>query len=274
MTTKEQLFSQLESAGIKRNDVLLVHSSMKAFGRFKGNMDELIDAFCEYLSDGLFILPTHTWDSVNKRNLLFDKKSAVPCVGLLPKTAVKRKDGVRSSNPTHSVVVFGKEKEKFIQGEELISTPTPRNGCYGKLIDYDGAILLLGVGHNRNTFLHCLEETANLPYRLSNTTTPFIDLDEKKTPHPMKIIHCPYCKDVSAHYPDLSPLLSQGADTYCTIGEAPSIVCRAKRASELLLPVMIEAKTVGSDYLLPDAHKKYVKRLARDPLFRFVQSRK
>ena len=89
----------------------------------------------------------------------------------------------------------------------------------------------------------------------------------------MKTIYCPYCRDVSTHYPKLQPLLAQGADTYCTIGQAPSIVCRAKRASEILLPVMTEANQNGSDYLLPDAHAQYVKRLS-NPIFRFFESLK
>ena len=275
MITKKDLFLQLEDAGVKHDDTLLVHSSMKAFGRFEGDIDGLIDAFCEYLTDGLFIVPAHTWATVNKRDPVFDLKNAVPCTGLLSRTAVLRSDGVRSSNPTHSVVVFGKEKEDYIKGEEVISTPTPRNGCYGKLIDRDGAILLLGVGHDRNTFLHCLEETAALPYRLSKKEVPFIDLSDTPTIHPMKTVFCPYSKDVSAHYPILQPLLTQGkADTYRTIGNAPSIVCRAKRASQILLPIMEKSKNDGSDYLLPDAHKKYVKRLNSDPFFRFFQSLK
>ncbi len=266
--TKDKLFSQLESAGIKRDDALLVHSSMKAFGYFQSGIDGLIDAFCEYLTDGLFIVPTHTWATVTKKNPVFDLQRSVPCVGLLPRVAAQRKDGVRSYNPTHSVMVFGKGKEKYISGEEKLSTPTPLQGCYGKLIEKDGAILLLGVTHKSNTFIHCLEEAASVPYRLSKKTVDFIDRDNGKDRlHPMKTIRCPYHEDVSRLFPTLAPLLEEGeADTHCMIGEADSIVCRAKRASEILLPVMKSAADAGSDYLLPDAYKRYVTWGRFDPL--------
>lgn len=273
MVTKKTLFSQLEGAGVKHDDVVHIHSSMKAFGRFEGDMDGLIDAFCEYLTDGLFTVPTHTWATVNKRRPLFDVKNETPCTGLLPKTAVLRMDGARSKNPTHSMVVFGKKHLEFVAGEEEISTPTPRNGCYGKLIDRDGVILLVGVGHNRNTFLHCLEETANVPYRLAEKLTPFSILEDGiLTPHPMKTIHCPYYKDVSRLFPMLQPLLSEGgADTLCTLGEADTIACRAKRASEILLPVMKKASENGSDYLLPDACDRYEKLCNLVPFYRFLK---
>ena len=265
LVTKKLLFSQLERLGIKRDDALLVHSSMKAFGRFETDIDGLIDAFCEYLSDGLFIVPTHTWATVNKKNPVFDVKNAEPCVGLLPRVAVKRTDGIRSRNPTHSVMVFGKGKEDFVAGEERLDTPTPRNGCYGKLIDLGGAVLLLGVTHKSDTFIHCLEETANVPYRLSRKTVPFIDFDGTQTPHPMKTIHCPYCEDVSRLFPSLQQILIEGgAETHGTVGNAPSVVCRAKRASEMLLPIM--RTDDGSDYLLPDVCKRYTRRQKFCPL--------
>ncbi len=266
--TKELLFTQLEKAGVKHDDTLLVHSSMKAFGRFERGMDGLIDAFCEYLSDGLFIVPAHTWHSVNKKSTVFNLKNAEPCTGLLSQTAVRRADGVRSCHPTHSVVVFGKGKEEFIAGEETIVTPTPRKGCYGKLIDKNAVILLLGVGYDKNTFFHCLEESAGVPDRLSQKEVPFIIDNGAQTPHPMKTIHCPYCDDVSRYYPTLEPLILS-AQTRAPIGNAPSVFCRAKDAADILLPVMAAAAENGSDYLLPDKRARYLKRQRFNPLHWF-----
>ena len=164
MVTKKQLFTDLCDAGIAPTDVVILHSSMKAFGRFEEGIEGLVDAFCEYLADGLFIVPTHSWATVNKKNPVFDVEKTQSCVGLLSRVALGKKEGVRSKHPTHSVVAFGKGAADFTAGEEKLITPTPRNGVYGKLIDRDAVVLLLGVGQNKNTFLHCLEETANVPF--------------------------------------------------------------------------------------------------------------
>ncbi len=266
--SKKALFSQLEQAGIRRDDTVLIHSSMKAFGYYEGGMEKLIDALKEYLSDGLLLIPTHTWATVNKNRPVFDVINALPCTGLLPRTAVKAAaegKGVRSLHPTHSIVVFGKNAEEFVAGEDDLSSPMPRNGCYGKLIDKNAAILLVGVNNNSNTFFHCLEEIAGVPCRLSSKTTPFIDYDAKtglSFPHPMTTIGCPYDKDVSKHFSELDDILTAaGAQKTCVIGNAPTILVRAGDTSKVLLPIMRSAAEKDEDYLLPDSYKRYKKSL-------------
>ena len=266
--SKTKLFAQLEQAGIRHGDTVLIHSSMKSFGYYESGIEGLIDDLTEYFSDGLLLIPAHTWATVNKKNPVFDVASTVPCTGLLSRAAVKAAaegKGVRSFHPTHSVVAFGKKAAEFISGEETISSPTPKNGCYGKLIDKNAVILLVGVNNNSNTFFHCLEEIAGVPCRLSSKTTPFIDYDAKtdtKTPHPMTIIGCPYDKDVSKHFSELDDILIRaGAQKTCVIGDAPTVLVRAGDASKVLLPIMRSAAERGEDYLLPGEYKRYKKSL-------------
>lgn len=261
---KSKLITQLEHAGIRRDDTVLIHSSMKSFGYFEGGPEKLIDALTEYLSDGLLLIPAHTWATIGRKNPVFDVINAVPCTGLLSRTAVKAAaegKGVRSLHPTHSIVAFGKNAADFIAGEEKTSSPMPRNGCYGKLIDKNAAILLVGVNNNSNTFFHCLEEIAGVPCRLSSKTTPFIDYDAKTGlafPHPMTTIGCPYDKDVSKHFSELDDILTAAsAQKNCVLGNAPTVLVRAGDASKVLLPIMRSAAEKDEDYLLPDSYKRY-----------------
>ncbi len=60
MVTKKDIFDFLESADIRHDDKVTIHCSLKAIGEIENGADGLIDAFCEYLKDGLFIVPTHT----------------------------------------------------------------------------------------------------------------------------------------------------------------------------------------------------------------------
>ena len=72
MHTKISLTEDLKNLGIKRNDNVLIHSSMKSIGKVEGRADTVLDVFCEYLAEhGNIVLPAHTWDSINdEHNIL------------------------------------------------------------------------------------------------------------------------------------------------------------------------------------------------------------
>ena len=53
MFTKDQLKNQLAGMGILPTDTVLIHTSLKAVGPVENGPDGFIDAFCEYLSEGL-----------------------------------------------------------------------------------------------------------------------------------------------------------------------------------------------------------------------------
>lgn len=66
MYTKTDLINCITAIGIKPNDTLLVHSSIKAIGEVEGGADTVLDAFIEYMKPGLLIFPTHTWAQMIK----------------------------------------------------------------------------------------------------------------------------------------------------------------------------------------------------------------
>ena len=167
MYTKEQLKAQLAQMGIKPSDNVLIHTSFKAVGPVEGGPEAFIAAFCEYLTDGMFIVPTHTWSNVSRKQPVYDVKTSVPCIGLIPRTAAFRPDGVRSLHPTHSVWVHGKGAEEFVAGEELAESPAPVGFCWIRLAEIGTKILLIGVTNTNNTFIHAVDEIADLPDRLA-----------------------------------------------------------------------------------------------------------
>lgn len=123
MLTKVDIHEFLIKNGIKKDDTVLIHTSMKAIGEVEGGCDGLIDGFVSYLTDGLFLVPTHTWANVNVKQPIYDVRSTVPCIGALPTVAAFRKDGIRSLHPTHSLAAFGSRAAEFIRGEEFATTP-------------------------------------------------------------------------------------------------------------------------------------------------------
>ena len=173
MYTKEQLKAHLKEMGVNPMGTLLVHSSMKAIGEVEGGADTVLDALIEYMKDGLLILPTHTWKQMRPEYNVFYADREPSCVGILTNLIMKRPGVFRSLHPTHSVAAIGREAEEYVKGEENARTPCPREGCWGRLYDRKGQILLLGVKLNRNTFLHSVEEWVDVPGRVTDELHPF-----------------------------------------------------------------------------------------------------
>lgn len=165
---KQQLKDQLESMGLKGDETILIHSSMKAIGAVDGGADTVLDAWMEYFKDGLLLLPTHTWKTVNADNPVYNPYTTPSCVGLLTNMFMKRDGVIRSLNPTHSMSGYGKNAAEYLAGEEYNNTPCTPGGCYDRLKEVGGKVLLVGVGHERNTYIHSVEEVLNVPNRLSD----------------------------------------------------------------------------------------------------------
>ncbi len=171
MLTKADIHVFLTSNNIHSSDTVLVHTSFRSLGEVDGGCDGFIDAMREYLSDGLLLVPTHTWANVTADSPVFDVRKTPPCIGALPSVAAKHPDGVRSLHPTHSLTAFGERAREFVSGEENARTPCPVGGAWSRLYDERAKILLIGVGLNRNTYIHAIDELLDLPDRLAPPVT-------------------------------------------------------------------------------------------------------
>lgn len=226
MYAKDDLKQQILTLGVKPEDTLLVHSSMKAIGEVEGGADTVLDAFSEVLAPGLLVLPTHTWRQVNAEYPIFDVAHEPSCVGILTNLFRQRPGVYRSWHPTHSVAALGKNAKEFTQGEEEFDTPCPRQGCWGKLYDRGAKLLFLGAHINRNTIIHGAEEWAKIPNRLTaghqalKIRTP----DGRLLERPMRR-HAAPVPDISKNYGKLeTPLFELGLAKRGKIGDAESIL--------------------------------------------------
>ena len=91
MYTKESLINDLVKMGLKSDDAIMVHSSMKSIGEVENGADTVVDAFMEYFADGLFMTPTHTWAQMSAEYNIFDPDKEPACVGIIPNIFFKRK---------------------------------------------------------------------------------------------------------------------------------------------------------------------------------------
>lgn len=268
MITKNTIFDFLKENGIKNSDTVTIHSSLRSIGPIENGADGLIDAFKEYLHDGLFIIPTHTWANVNKNSPIYDARNTVPCIGTLPKIAAFRKDGVRSLHPTHSVAVFGKNAQEFVKNEELSETPCPVGGVMSRLYDMNAKILLVGVGLERNTYLHAVDEMIDVKNRLNSETFKPTIIDLNGNERPSKDYHTHYAKgigDCSKYFPNYKNAFDHfGAIRYSKLGNAQVYCCDAKKITDITIRLWEKA-----DYDLCSGYKDVPKEYYINECFDF-----
>ena len=237
MITKQDIIRFLQDNGIRRSDKVMVHASLRSVGPIEDGADGLIDAMKSWLNQGLLMIPTHTWDEVGRSNPYYDVKTSVPCIGTLARVASVRPDGIRSLHPTHSVAAFGPGAAAYIKGEELCASPAPVHSALSRLYEENGKILLIGVGHERNTYLHAVDERLGIPDRLN--PNPFVisikDYDGNVIQSPPFHTHFTAASDtcVSEYYPNYKAAFEYtGAVKYARLGNALVYICDARGMTE------------------------------------------
>jgi len=247
MHTKESLIQQLADARINGSGTLLMHSSMKSIGEVDGGADTVLDALSEYMAEGLLVLPTHTWSYINADNPRFYVETSPVCVGILPELFRSRQGVLRSYHPTHSVAALGKDAAEFVAGDERFDTPCHRESAWGKLLDRKAVIILVGVDQKRNTFIHGIEEWADIPGRMTDTHQQLITVlaDGTEIAVPSRR-HCGL--SWSQHFWKVEELLEQqGAIYRAELGDALMWVCDTVKLADQITELLRQYPDLFSD---------------------------
>lgn len=248
--TKDDILSQLTAMNIPRDRVVLAHSSLRLVGKLEHGAKTLLDAMIEYFTaeGGLFCVPTHTWGNLSKE-ITLDMADPGTCLGAFSDFAASDPRGRRSMNATHSMAVFG-DKDRvaaFVDGEDGISSGTAPESCYGKIYREGGYILLIGVSHARNTYLHCVDEILGVPNRITK------DLREVKIKLASgeiltRRVHChhtDFTNDISLRFPKYEIAFRyHGAITDGFIGDAPTQACDAVIMKEVMERIFTNSRGV------------------------------
>lgn len=253
MYTKENLIKCIEEMNINPKGTVMIHSSMKSIGEVNGGVDTVLDAWSEYMKDGLLVFPTHTWKDIPSQKKTYNVTTEPSCVGILGNVFRQRENVLRSLHPTHSVAALGKDAEGFVQGEENILTPCGRNGVYGKLLDRNSQIVFIGCEMSRNTYIHGVEEWNNVPDRIAQTPIELtiIDYDGKEIPYSRYGHQCLEAKalgddfDVSENYKYLeTPFKQHGAVTYGQFGDAKCRIGDAKKMYDITSMILRKSPNI------------------------------
>ena len=240
MFNENDFLKDLIDAGLKPYDKVMIHSSFSKIKDIEGGAKTILKALKDYFSEGLVLLPTHTWDSMKEDDAIFDKKKANSCVGYLTNMAIKDKDFIRSNHPTHSVVAYGNDAQNYIKDDDYATTPVSPDGSFGKLKD-GGKILFIGCPLSKNTFIHSIEEEMDVPNRFTEHIYKFYTKlqDGSMMEFNMPRHYNEYCAHISDNYEKLLPIfIATGACKKVRLLNSTSYLLDAAKAYQIVKNIL------------------------------------
>lgn len=180
--TVESLARDLGALGVRPGSVLLVHSSLASLGWAIGGAPSVVAALTEALGpDGTLVMPSHSaglsdpadwaappvpepWHDHIRRHMPAFDPATTPTwrMGAIPESFRTHPGVLRSAHPRQSFAARGPQAAAITEDHALDCAMGERSPL-ARLYDLDGWVLLLGVGHDRNTSLHLAEHRARYP---------------------------------------------------------------------------------------------------------------
>ncbi len=179
--TVDRLLADLHSIGVDPSDDVLVHASMSALGWVPGGAPAVVDALMGAVTDsGTLVMPTHStqygdpaawedppvpddWVPTIRESMPAYRPAVTPTrgVGAVPECFRSYPGVTRSAHPTTSFAAWSARADYVAEGHELANS-LGEGSPLARVYDLGGKVLLLGVGHDRNTSLHLAEYRAGV----------------------------------------------------------------------------------------------------------------
>lgn len=154
--------------GLEENDTVFISSDLKNFAlktRKEGksiDVNLFIDNLQKIVKNGTIVIPVYT--DYLKDNGIFDYQKSKPSTGAISNRVLRRKDFIRTTDPLHSVCVWGRHQEEIFQLKE--ESTFGENSIFGYLNRVNGVFLFFDVHIiDSYTYVHYLEEQLDVPYR-------------------------------------------------------------------------------------------------------------
>ena len=178
--TVETMTGDLRALGVAQGMTLIVHSSLSSLGWVCGGAVGLILALQSALGRaGTLVMPTHSgdlsdpapwenppvpqewWQTIRETMPVFNRDlTPTRGVGVVPETFRKQEGVVRSDHPTTSFAAWGRHRRYIVRGQRL-EYSMDSHSPLGRIYRLGGYVLLIGVGHERNTSIHLAVYMAN-----------------------------------------------------------------------------------------------------------------
>jgi len=158
--TRSTIVRALRGLGLKQGDILVVHSSLSAFGRVAGGARTVVDALLDVIGpEGTLVMPSLPAPGHDP----YDARTTPTGMGAIAE-CFRRMPGVeRSLCPCVPACALGPRAKEFVADHHRCRSPYI-GGPWDKAAFAGGYVLLLGVDQDRSTTLHVAEALAKAPY--------------------------------------------------------------------------------------------------------------
>ncbi|MGW6565221.1 aminoglycoside N(3)-acetyltransferase [Streptomyces sp. NPDC054975] len=164
---------EFEALGLREGAVVVVHSALSALGSVQGGARAVVDALRAAVGEsGTVVVPTFTpqvgdphpdvlpfedprADEARRTVPLFHDALPTP-MGAIPNAVLATPGRLRGRHPQASVAALGARAEE-VTANQPIAYALGKDSPFDRMYGMEAQILLLGVGHNRNSFLHYAE---------------------------------------------------------------------------------------------------------------------
>ncbi len=172
--TEADIVAALRKLGVKKGDLLLVHSATSKCGYIEGGAKTVINAIRKVVGEkGTALFPTFTRPYVLLEGLNrswnyrpFDAADISQIsTGNVPKTLLESfPEALRSKHVTHSWAGFGPLAADCLNAHGAFDPPGSANSPMGKALEHGGKVLHFGSSIATTTFVHFLEDHNDLPF--------------------------------------------------------------------------------------------------------------
>ncbi len=180
--TKDYLVNEFRELGIKKDDIIMVHSSLSSFGYVVNGAYDIIDALIEVVSDGIITMPGHTsnnskvedwqnppipkeWHDLVKQSIRPTTNETEPTsIGAVPRVFSRYNSIYRTEHPFTSLIYYGKNIPEELKNQPL-DKPHSFEGPFGYLYKNNVKLLMLGTEYDNLTFMHLACNMNGGPYQ-------------------------------------------------------------------------------------------------------------
>ncbi len=182
LVIRSDVIAALRQVGVRPGMTLMVHTSLSRLGYVCGGPQEIIEALLECVGpEGTLMMPTQSWRNLDpeagvhwdvpkawwpaiRENWPAYDRAITPTntMGAVAEMFRRWPGALRSDHPARSVAALGRHARYLTENHDL-SNIFGDGSPIGRLYELDAHVLLIGVGHDKNTSLHLADARAAYP---------------------------------------------------------------------------------------------------------------
>lgn len=182
LVLRDDVVRALKQVGVRPGQAIMVHTSLGSLGYVLGGAQAIIEALLECVGpEGTLMMPTQSWRNldpdagvhwdvpeawwpvIREQWPAYDKDiTPTNTMGAVAEMFRRWPGALRSDHPARSVAALGRHARYLTENHDL-SNIFGDGSPIGRLYELDGHVLLIGVGHDKNTSMHLADARAEYP---------------------------------------------------------------------------------------------------------------